>query len=267
MKWLNRGMYMVPDTYPHEEVKIQDFSWIGRCLFAKWTENFDCAEETQFWYIIKDNIFDINSVNAKRRYEIKKGIKHFYVKEIKDLNLVDDVYSVHLESLLGYDKQRVTVPQKDEFDKWTRHSIQRSDCALLGVFDRDDDRLCGYSDCYLRGKYIPISSLKTRVSCEARNVNFALLYGIIEHFAEELSNGCYLCDGTRNVLHETNFQDFLIKYFGFRRAYCELKLRYRGCMKLFIHIIFPFRKALGKLGIRELDSLLRQHAYSKGLSE
>ena len=31
--------------------------------------------------------------------------------------------------------------------------------------------------------------------------------------------GYYLCDGQRNIRHQTNFQEFLVKYFGFRYAY------------------------------------------------
>lgn len=43
------------------------------------------------------------------------------------------------------------------------------------------------------------------------------------------------------MLHETNFQDYLIRYFGFRKCYADLNIVYKGYIKFIIFLIYPFR--------------------------
>ena len=62
---------------------------------------------------------------------------------------------------------------------------------------------------------------------EHDGVNAALLYALCLKYNEEYADsGYYLLDGWKNILHKTNFQDYLIKYFGFRKAYSNLHIIY-----------------------------------------
>lgn len=265
MNWCDYGFYITPDTPPHLTPVIGNIPWGGyRHLIAKWTEDFDCLEETQFWWVIMDKPFDVSALKAKRRYEITKGNRNFYTKVIHPKDYADALYDVYLESLQGY-KNPSVQPQKSfekQIDTWEKNET----CVFFGVFEQESNRLCGFADVYDWGRYLPISSLKTRVGSEKNNVNFALVYGITQHFDDRIRNGAYLCDGSRNALHETHFQDFLMKYFGFRKAYCHLKLRYRGAMNLVIAVMFPVRKQIGKVSkLRKLSALLKMYAWSKNM--
>lgn len=77
------------DGAPHEKVNLKPIGdgsiWKlqEKVLLARWTSEFDCSYETNWWYIIKDTPFDIANMKAKRRYEINKGLKNFDVLEIK----------------------------------------------------------------------------------------------------------------------------------------------------------------------------------------
>lgn len=42
---------------------------------------------------------------------------------------------------------------------------------------------------------------------------------ILEDNNDRLNKGFYINDGARSIRHETAFQDYLEKYFGFRKAY------------------------------------------------
>lgn len=53
-----------------------------RPLLVCYTTDFDCKEETQWWYTILDHPFDISAIKAKHRYQINRGIKNFSVKQI-----------------------------------------------------------------------------------------------------------------------------------------------------------------------------------------
>ena len=56
----------------------------------------------------------------------------------------------------------------------------------------------------------------------------------------------YISDGSRAVLHETKFQDYLIKYFGFRKVYCKLHLKYKPGIKAVINVLSIFKKKILK---------------------
>ena len=264
VKWLSRGLYQIPDAFPHENPDIDSIAWQGHCLFAQWTDHFDCGEETQFWWVIKDTPFDLSALKAKRRYEITKGNKNFYVKRISPIGYLDALYDVYLESLKGY-RHAVAEP-RETFCKNMENLIDDKRFNLFAAFHRESDLLCGFAMVFVNGRYIPISSLKTRVSYEKENVNFALVYGILQYFELDLRAGSYLCDGSRTVMHETNFQPFLMKYFGFRKAYCDLHLTFRGVAKVAFYCMFPFRNVpILKKFSPKLYAVLKLLAWSKNL--
>ena len=53
-------------------------------------------------------------------------------------------------------------------------------------------------------------------------------------------------DGARAISHETHFQDYLEKYFGFRRAYCHLHVKYKWWVLLAVKALYPFRTMIEK---------------------
>jgi hypothetical protein len=256
--------------WPHEEPDIKEIPWrkFRKAFMAKWTSQFDCENETQFWYCIKDDEFDVSKIKAKRRYEITRGNKNYCTRVIDPDEYKDALYSVYIESLGGYE-EKVRVKSRTEFDNQINAWKGNDACVLFGTFSRTEV-LCGYCDVYKRGRYLPISSLKTVPECERDGVNFALISFIVDYFSTDIKHGSYLCDGARNSLHKTNFQDFLIKYFGFRRAYCVLHIEYRGVVKYVISILFPFRKLIkrcpGKL-FHYLYSVLKMEAWKRGEPE
>ena len=273
--WHYYNHAMIPSVWPHENVDlrpIEDGSiWKvrdgGTPLLARWTSDWDCREETAFYWCIKDDGFDIAKLKAKLRYEINKGKKNFETRIIDPREYVDEIYSVYLDSLKGYPAS-VRPETRETIECFANTRWSRQECHFFGVFDKEDGRLCGYSDVYERGLYLPISSLKCRVESEKKGVNLALVAGIVEWFVQLNKPGSYLCDGERNVVHETNFQSFLIKYFGFRKAYCKLHIVYRPAMKVLVAILFPFRHRIAKLGnskMKMVSAVLKIEAWKRGL--
>lgn len=98
----------------------------------------------------------------------------------------------------------------------------------------------------------------------------ALIAGIVEWYVQLEKQGAYLCDGARNIVHETNFQDFLIKYFGFRKAYCRLHIVYRPIVRVLVSGLFPFRHLLAKVNnnkVKNVCAVLKMEAWKQGLPE
>ena len=92
------------------------------------------------------------------------------------------------------------------------------------------------------------------------------MYGILEYFKDDLNQGNYLCDGARVIIHETHFQDFLEKYFQFRKAYCVLHVDYRVPLNLIVKILFPLHSWISRFGrLQMLTKVFLLEAWKRGI--
>ena len=102
---------------------------------------------------------------------------------------------------------------------------------------------------------------KTNPEYEKYALNAALVEKVVSHYQDFLTNCGVICDEARSINHETAFQDYLEKYFGFRKAYCKLHVAYNPRVKWLIKLLYPFRKILIKLdgigAIHQVNAVLR----------
>ena len=89
--------------------------------------------------------------------------------------------------------------------------------------------------------YIEFSILRAVPDAERLGINAAMVAGILENYKKELENGIYINDGSRAIRHETAFQDYLEKFFEFRKAYCKLDIAYKRKIALIVKLLYPFR--------------------------
>ena len=254
--WRYYNHAAVPTTPPHINPNLEPIEngsiWKslggGTALLARWVTNWDCGIETNFWYVIKDAPFDISSVKSKRRYEINKGNKHFNTRQINPKEYVEEIYDITNEAYKTYPSSYRPNLNKEEFFK----DVETWDDYLVyGAFDLDDENnpLCGYARLKVRDKQIDFMNQKVIPSYERNGINVALVYRILLDNEKQLNAGYYICDGGRNLVHETAFQEYLEKYFGFRKAYCKLNIKYRPHLGWLIKALFPFRKLLYKVHV------------------
>ena len=265
-EWRYYNHAIIPNCAPHETPDLTPVSngdiWkmIKRFpFFVRYTDEFDCVGPTEWWYIIKDTPFDINTLKAKRRYEINKGMKYFDVKRINPHDYATELYEVQVAAFSAYPEKYRPSVDKDNFIS----SIGSWDCfAVYGAFFRENDKLYGYS--ILKNYsdfYIAFSEQKTIPEYEGYAVNAALVAGILEDNETFLAKGGYICDGARSINHETNFQDYLEKYFLFRKAYCKLHIKYNPKIEWLIKVLYPLKKVLLKFDnigiIHQVNSVLK----------
>lgn len=219
----------------------------GTPLLARWTSDWDCGFETNWWYVIKDTAFDIATLKSKRRYEINKGNKNFEVIIIDPEELVDDIYRVTVAAYSGWpEKYRPSVTKeqiKDSVKIWREHLV-------FGAYSKEDHLLQGYAIVEDFGTYAAFSILRTNPEAERQGINAAVVNEILAKFNERFHDGFYICDGARSIRHETAFQDYLEKYFAFRKAYCKLNIQYKPRFGIGVKALYPFRKMInGDSGI------------------
>lgn len=269
--WKYYNHALLPVTTPNEcpdlsELQDKDtWNYNGnKALLARWTTNFDCGYETNWWYCIKDDSFNINSVKSKIRYYIKRGIANFDVKVINACDYKVELYNVQVAAFSAYPESYRPTVNKERFlngiSKWNENYI------VFGAFERENGMLQGYSLCHEHDCYVELKVQKTNPTYEKLQINAALVNEILEYYNGQLTKGFYLVDGERNIFHETAFQDYLERYFGFRKAYCNLHIKYRRGIGLIIKILYPLRRLIARLNFKKaklITGVLRMEEISR----
>lgn len=253
--WRYYNHAIVPNCAPHEIPETESVTdgsiWKiyntggGTPLLVRWTSDFDCGFETNWWYCIKDDPFDINALKAKRRYVVNQGKRNFTVRRIDPRECAEELIQVQIKAFSAYPaKNRPAVNKEAQLAEFNAWSEQPDKNIVLGAFDREGI-LSGYCHVILHENYCGLASQKTDPSKEHLQINAALVTGVLEKIS--IGRSYYIADGARNVSHETHFQDYLEKYFGFRKAYCKLHIRYRPIVGAAVKILYPMRRLLKKL--------------------
>lgn len=139
---------------------------------------------------------------------------------------------------------------KNDHNKIVHTSYVIPKCSKFSFMAKEDweNKLCGYSLLEPEDeRFIRFSIQKTDPDYEGYGLNAALVEAILMHHSEFLANNGIICDGERSVSHETNFQDYLEKYFGFRKAYCVLHVVYKPILRPIVFVLYPFRNLIKKL--------------------
>ena len=264
MNWMYYNHAAIPVTAPHEKPDLEAIEngsvWKlkGKPLFARWVSDWDCGTETGWWYVIKDSPFDINELKSKRRYEINKGNKNFEIRKIQPKDYVQDLFDITIKAYSSWPEKYRPKMDKDQFYNMIDHW---NNCDVFGAFSRETGELCGYAQLSDRKSYVEFSILRVDPEKEKLAINAAIVYGILEYYKDRFDGMFYINDGSRSIRHETAFQDYLEKYFGFRKAYCKLNMYYRKWFGIIVHALYPARKLIkGKtnLGSRIKGILLME---------
>lgn len=269
--WRYYNHALLPTCAPHEITDVSRLNekvfWSqtpGNAILARWTSDFDLKEEGNWWYVIKDDEFDISKLKSKRRYEINKGKKNFEVKEIDPLLFIDEIVDIHIKAYEEYPIQYRPVVNND---KLSQEIIEwKNNAKIFGAFSLEDSKLYGFAMAVEYDTYVNFTMLKVVPSSERKGINAALVAGLLEHYNDRLTNGYYICDGERALFHETQFQDYLEKYFGFRKAYSNLHIKFRFPFSIIIKCLFPIRGLVEKSGLgimKKINVLLLYYELSR----
>ncbi|MGM9838210.1 MAG: hypothetical protein ACI30A_06965 [Paludibacteraceae bacterium] len=229
-----------PKEMPPTQQQTQEAIAESGAMFARWTSDFDMSVPTQWWYCICDKPFDITSISAKHRYVIKQGIKHFDVREINPAEYAEELTDVQVKAFAIYPKQYRPVLDKQKIIADIHNGCWETPHRVFAAFHRETGELSGYALVYEHNGWVDFMQQKTVPSMEKLQVNAALVNGVVSAYNSRLSKDFYIVDGERNIKHQTNFFQYLIKYFEFRLAYCRLNIEYNKYILLIINILYPF---------------------------
>ena len=211
-------------------------------FFARWISDFDCQQETEWYFVLKDDCLRIDKLKAKLRYEINKGNKNFITEVVDPIEYFDDIFYVSVEAYSVYPAKYRPNLIKDTYKNQIEKMIQDG-YVFIGEFDRAKGNMVGFAVLECGSDFINYRMHKVLPAQEKRAVNAALVNGVLTYY--EAGNFKYIVDGERAIKHQTGFQNYLIKYFGFRKAYCKLNILYNPLFKVLVNMLYPVRAVLG----------------------
>lgn len=267
--WKLYNNALLPTTPPHQEPNINELKrnnpWKLGCFFIRYTTDFDCRFETEWWYLIKDDKMDISNLKKKRRYEINKGIKNFEVKKISPEAYAEQIYLVYFDAFQSYTNAGKAM-ERDSFISSCKLHVVDKNIEYYGAFDKKSGELAGYALNEVYADYVTLTTMKFSPDYLSDNVSAALVYTLLFEYLNN-QNKKYVNDGERSIRHITNFQDYLVKYFGFRKAYCKLHVEYRPFIAFIVKVLLPFRRIIKKfannLTLNNISAMLEQEVIRK----
>lgn len=193
--WKYYNNAIVSDLAPHETPDVSDMIkgdfWKrrskGRAILVRYTSEFDSEEYKKWWYCIKDSSFDINSIKAKRRYEIKKGIKNFTVKVINPECYDVALYGVYKAAVNSYNISTASILNENQYCEYVK--TWNDKYVTIAAFSNENQKLVGFCVLTQYDTYIDFNGCKSDPQYEKRGVNAALVYFILEYYKEYLNGG------------------------------------------------------------------------------
>lgn len=222
--------------------------------------DFDCEEETSFWFVIKDKIEDISELPFSARRNIRRALRFYNIKKISLKEFSEIAFPIITSAQQSY-KIKCRVINKNEFDEMIRNYEKESDKEFWVVERKDNGEPVAISINRIKNDSCEYDDMKCKP--EALNDRTYPYYGLIftmnKHYLEEKKMK-YINDGSRSLTEHSNIQEFLMHNFGFRKAYCKLHIFYKWWFFVVIKALFPLRN---HIKIRNIKAILKMEEYSR----
>lgn len=213
-------------------------------FFLQYITAFDVAEPTEWWFTIKDDEYDLSKLQSKKRYEITKAHKFCSAEEINPLECIEELFECYKESFTAYpERYRPKEINFEDFSKLIQNLYQSDKNEFYATRFIETNKIIGFLIINHKGQFIGLTQQKTNPSYEKYNSNASLIDFVLTKYNEQLRAGNYIfTNGSRSIKHETNFNAYLEKYFGFRKAYAKLHVVYKFPFGIIVKLLKPFRK-------------------------
>ena len=234
----------LPDDLPPTEQQASEALQEQKGMFARWTSGFDCGYATEWWYCICDSFTPISELTAKQRYRVNKGLKQCEIVMAKNDSRTDKyaIYEVVKKSFEDYPAAYRPHLEKDDFFLHL-NKLLHDDAIDIWLVYSEQNTLVGYCQCSKTGNAVWLTQVKVPTAYLGLEVNAALVYTLCDYYLNT-HHYRYICDGERNIKHQTNYQDFLVRVLNFRYAYCKLNIIYSWWMKLAVSVLYPIRNLI-----------------------
>lgn len=204
--------------------------------------DFDCDEETSFWYVIKDKFGGMEELSTKKRNQVRKSFKMCDVMKVSRDDMLTQAYEVHALAAEGY-KIKAVVPSVEEFRRrFSKDNVMNQE--YWAAFDKNTKKMIAFSINNIHDNICDYETMKAIPLFQKTHYPFyGLLYEMNRYYLEEKGLR-FVNDGARSITNHSNVQPLLINTFNFRKAYCRLDIKYKWWFGIIVKTLFPFRKII-----------------------
>lgn len=229
-------------------------------LMVRNTYDFDTKDETEFWYIIKDNFEDLIELPPSTRTKVRKSLRHYLIKQTNKEIILDNCHDILVSREKSFDiKCKVTSKEafssmldeyesENKIDYWIVENKESGEIVAFSI-NRIKEKSCDYD----------FMSCKPEALHDRSYPYYGLFYEMNRYYLQEKGLK-YVCDGSRSITEHSNIQPFLIYNFKFRKAYCKLKVHYKWWFGVVVKLLFPFRNLIP---FRNVRAVLKMEEYSR----
>lgn len=222
-------------------------SWMLRNIY-----DFDCKEETNFWYIIKDS-YSSEEYSKKVRKYIEKANLKFEIRLVSREMMREQGYDVYEKAHRHYKVDDGFRLNKDGFLK-ELEGLNDSEYEFWGCIDRESGILQAYSVCHVHDNMCWFKYSRANPEFLPKFYPMYGMYDARHRYYLQEKKLRYLLTSARSITQHSEIQQFLIEKFGYRKAYCRLKIYYKPWLKCLVNMAYPFRNIIPIRSIRNLLS-------------
>ena len=253
------------DGAPHNEPQLLEQEWKNLLkqggLMVRNTYEFDCQDETCFWYLIKDQFEGLEELSGNTRKKVRRSLEKIEFRRVDNAFIKQNGYSVLKASFNDYSvKDRITNVRT--FESYLSECGNK-DYDYWGIFDKTDNRFIGFFTVMLWKDSCEYGLVAVLPEYKRKNTTYpyyGLFYTMNQYYLLEKSFR-YVADGARSITEHSHIQDFLMQNFNFRKAYCQLEVHYKWWMKIAVEMLYPFRKIIT---LPRIKAILNMEAMQRG---
>ena len=258
VKWDKYHNVLIPDEPCSKDIHLSKRE--ARLLlkktgvyFIRYTSDFDCTEETEFWYVVKDKKSSMEELSANTRSKIRRGSKSCFVKKVSAEFIACSGYEVYTKAFERYETELSPVSKEDYYNNIMSVKDDAS-YEFFAVFENQTNQMIAYSKNKIQDNVCNYGEIKFIPEFLRLYPSYVLFFEMNNYYLNERM--CkFVVDGARSINHKTNIQDFLIDKFKFRKAYCKLNIYYSIKVTIAINIVYPFRRLLERIQSKTINKL------------
>lgn len=257
--YLYKGFWRFANA-PHLEIPLKASDTQSLLAKGGWfvrnTHHFDCPEETNFWYIVKDRFGGLQELTSNTRRKVRKAKRIIDYRIIDNNYILSKGYKLYLETLKAYPSDGSSLSEEAFVN-----TINLPGVECWGCFDKNSGALVGFSVnfCWAEACGYDILAILPEYRHNASYIYYGLIYSMNEYYLKQ-KRFRYVTDGSRSITEHSGVQPWLIKQFAFRKAYCHLDIHYKWWLRLAVKTLYPFRKLIS---IPQVKAMLNMESMTR----
>ncbi len=213
--------------------------WMVRNVY-----NFDCPNETSFWYVIKDSFGGLEELSSGARRDVRKSLRTYDVLRITANQLLEIGYPIYSSAQEAY-RVKCDVMSIDQYKNLIESYAADKNKEFWVIKHKESGEYIALAINTIKENSCEYNVLKCKPHAlrDGTQPYYGLIYEMNRYYLDELGLR-YVNDGARSITEHSNIQPFLMQKFKFRKAYCNLKITYKWWLNIIIKLLYPFRKLI-----------------------